>query len=227
MQTTDGRTPTGTVHGMAVNSDPDLRVAHGLRVRGLTDTPELAQAVGLAPAVVDVRMADLVESGHARRRDGNMAGWVLTPEGRAHGEALIAEELDAAGEREAVADLYQRFLGVNQGFLSLCTDWQLREVDGEQVLNDHADASHDDAVVARLLEADVVVQSICVQLAERLTRFDGYGRRFSDALGRVQAGEVEWFTRPMIDSYHTVWFELHEDLLATLGIERAKEGEQA
>ena len=27
----------------------------------------------------------------------------------------------------------------------------------------------------------------------------------------------------MIDSYHTVWFELHEDLLATLGLERAAE----
>jgi hypothetical protein len=23
-----------------------------------------------------------------------------------------------------------------------------------------------------------------------------------------------------MDSYHTVWFELHEDLLATLGLER-------
>jgi hypothetical protein len=28
----------------------------------------------------------------------------------------------------------------------------------------------------------------------------------------------------VIDSYHTVWFELHEDLLSTLGIERASEG---
>jgi hypothetical protein len=28
----------------------------------------------------------------------------------------------------------------------------------------------------------------------------------------------------MIASYHTVWFELHEDLLATLGIERSSEG---
>jgi hypothetical protein len=27
----------------------------------------------------------------------------------------------------------------------------------------------------------------------------------------------------MIDSYHSVWFELHEDLLATLGIERGSE----
>ena len=75
-------------------------------------------------------------------------------------------------------------------------------------------------------EADGVVQPICAELAGRLARFDGYGRRFSESLGRVVAGEVEWFTRPMIDSYHTVWFELHEDLLATLGIERAKEGDQ-
>ena len=56
MQTTDGRTPTGTVHGMAVNSDPDLRVAHALRVRGLTDTPELAQAVSTS-IVVTVTVA--------------------------------------------------------------------------------------------------------------------------------------------------------------------------
>jgi hypothetical protein len=27
----------------------------------------------------------------------------------------------------------------------------------------------------------------------------------------------------MIDSYHTVWFQLHEDLLNTLGIDRSTE----
>jgi len=27
----------------------------------------------------------------------------------------------------------------------------------------------------------------------------------------------------MVDSYHRAWFELHENLLATLGIERARE----
>jgi hypothetical protein len=39
----------------------------------------------------------------------------------------------------------------------------------------------------------------------------------------VLEGQPEWFTKPVIDSYHTVWFELHEDLLCTLGIERASE----
>jgi hypothetical protein len=39
----------------------------------------------------------------------------------------------------------------------------------------------------------------------------------------VVAGQVDWFTHPLIDSYDTVWFELHEDLLATLAVERSKE----
>ena len=30
-------------------------------------------------------------------------------------------------------------------------------------------------------------------------------------------------TRPRADSCHTVWMELHEDLLATLGVDRGTE----
>ena len=36
-------------------------------------------------------------------------------------------------------------------------------------------------------------------------------------------GEPAWVTRPRVDSCHTVWMELHEDLLATLGIDRGDE----
>jgi hypothetical protein len=91
------------------------------------------------------------------------------------------------------------------------------------VLNDHTDADHDAAVIDRLADIDEVVQEISAGLAALLDRFDGYGRRFGEALARVRAGDHKWFTRPMIESYHTVWFELHEDLLATLGIQRAGE----
>ena len=37
------------------------------------------------------------------------------------------------------------------------------------------------------------------------------------------SGDTDWFTKPMLPSYHTVWFEMHEDLLSTLGIERGSE----
>jgi hypothetical protein len=40
---------------------------------------------------------------------------------------------------------------------------------------------------------------------------------------KLLSGELDWLTKPIMPSYHTVWFELHEDLLATLGIDRASE----
>jgi hypothetical protein len=37
---------------------------------------------------------------------------------------------------------------------------------------------------------------------------------------RLNDGEREWLASPTIDSYHTVWMQLHEDLLLALGLER-------
>jgi len=59
-----------------------------------------------------------------------------------------------------------------------------------------------------------------VGLAPRLAP---YPERFGSALARVRAGEHTWLARPMIDSYHTVWFELHEDLIGLAGLTRAGE----
>ncbi len=43
------------------------------------------------------------------------------------------------------------------------------------------------------------------------------------ALERVDAGDPEWLTSPRLDSYHTVWMQMHEDLLLAIGAERAHE----
>ena len=45
--------------------------------------------------------------------------------------------------------------------------------------------------------------------------------RFSTALERLRAGDTDAFTRPLTDSYHDVWMQLHEDLLLTMGRERS------
>ncbi len=123
-----------------------------------------------------------------------------------------------------MAGAYGRFLAVNQPLLDACTDWQLRTVDGRRVVNDHADPAHDAAVAGPPRRPSTMpVQPVVADLAEALGRFGGYGPRLSGALAKVQGGDVDWFTKPTIDSYHSVWFELHENLLATLGIERATE----
>lgn len=56
-----------------------------------------------------------------------------------------------------------------------------------------------------------------------IPRFDAYPARMTRALDRVRDNQLDWFTKPVIDSYHTIWFELHEDLLATLNLDRAHE----
>ena len=56
-----------------------------------------------------------------------------------------------------------------------------------------------------------------------LDRLAGYSERYESALARARDGEREWVDGLGRDSCHTVWFQLHEDLLATLGIPRGHE----
>ncbi|HEV3054876.1 MAG TPA: hypothetical protein VGX45_09500, partial [Solirubrobacteraceae bacterium] len=50
-----------------------------------------------------------------------------------------------------------------------------------------------------------------------------YAGRFADALQKVQAGDTSWLLKPLIDSYHTVWFEFHEELIGLAGLSREAE----
>lgn len=50
---------------------------------------------------------------------------------------------------------------------------------------------------------------------------------FAAARTRAEAGERAFVDRTDVGSCHRVWFELHEDLIATLGIDRGAEPEPA
>ncbi len=206
---------------MALATPTSLLVLHGLRLAGFKPADKVAELVGLPADVVEAELAALAAASLVTYRDGRISGWSLTPEGRAEGERRLSAELDAAGCRAEIERCYQQFLQLNAQMLAVCTDWQMKD---PQTLNDHADADYDTKVIAKLAEIDHDVQPICARLGELLERFSGYGSRLAFALARVQAGEAEWFTKPMIASYHTVWFEMHEDLLATLNIDRGREG---
>ncbi|GAC1313645.1 MAG: hypothetical protein NVSMB12_05590 [Acidimicrobiales bacterium] len=206
-------------------SEPRFRVAHGLRLKGFAVPAVLAEVAGLDEPSVEEHLASLAASGHASHRDGRIRGWSLTGDGRKlHHEACSAE-LAATGSEAVVSAAYRRFLDLNGPLLAACTDWQLRSdaAPGTQVLNTHADAVYDAEIVGRLAGIDERVQPVIGELASVLARFGRYADRLGSARAHVEAGRHEWFTGAMVESYHTVWFELHEDLLVTLGIERASE----
>jgi pyruvate, orthophosphate dikinase len=54
-------------------------------------------------------------------------------------------------------------------------------------------------------------------------RLGDYARRFDVALAEVRASDASMLASPLKDSYHTVWFEYHEDLISLTGRSRARE----
>jgi hypothetical protein len=199
-----------------------LLTLHGLRLSGLAPADRLAGRYSLPVVMVDELLADARDEGLVRHRDRPMTGWILTPEGRHADAGLLAAELRSTGVRPAVD---AAFLGIRRLSLSMQrirNDWETRDP-ARYGRNDHSDVVYDASVIGRLVGLHREAAPVWTRLAAVLDRFGTYGPRFEAALTRVQAHEVDWFTHPLVDSYHTVWFELYEDLLATLGVERSKE----
>lgn len=201
-----------------------LLVLHALRLKGLAEADVVAAMMDADVAATRDELTELESLGLVTYRYGRIPGFKQTPEGRAHGEALLQEELDELGVRAAMAHAYGRFLDCNGELLAVCTAWQLREIDGESQVNDHADPAYDASVLARLTALHQQVDPVLESMASCLARFEGHRRRLGTALERVLSGDHDYFTKPMFPSYHSIWFELHEDLLATLGTERTTEG---
>lgn len=206
---------------MVTGSDDSVfRVLLELRLKGFSSQDDLAPSLALDADDVGRILSGLAADGLAAHREGSLGGWVLSAAGRRECENLAARQLDATGTRTRIEDAYARFLSLNPSLLDLCTRWQLREIDGVLVANDHGDPIYDTGVIDRLAQLHRDALAVCEDLADVLERFGAYGPRLARAFQLVRDGETDWFDKPLIDSYHTVWFELHENLLATLGIER-------
>ncbi len=205
---------------MAV-SEPRFRSFHALRIKGFAKSDMVAEIAGLGLDEVEGHLASLQEVEHALFREAR-ALWQLTPAGKEAHRAELAK--DAPAEvRKAIEATYPAFLELNVEFKSLCGDWQLVDGDANKV-NDHSDAAYDSKVIARLVSFDERARPIVSTLASAHERMTPYTPRLGGSLDRLRGGEVKMFTGVMCNSYHDVWMELHEDLILTLGIDRAAEG---
>lgn len=186
-------------------------VLHALKVKGVASETALAEVTGLSEETVLAEVEQLLEAELLRRRKGRLGGLALVEAGKAvHAELLPA---DVAGATEALEPAYTAFLPLNGRFKDLCTRWQLR---GSEP-NDHTDAEYDAGVVGELAALHGEAQGFLTAAAEALARFGRYPQRLGAALGRVQGGDPSAFTKPLTESYHDVWMELHQDFIVSLG----------
>lgn len=189
---------------MTAPDDATFRLLHEIRLRGLVqieETETVTLLVGEGYVVHSARGVRITTEG----RDTHTS-WARLPAG--------------GPEEEVARRAYERFLPLNRELLRVCTDWQVRP---GGVPNDHRDAHYDWSVLDRLHAIDERVGPIASRLGRAIERFATYRPRLRDALARVDDGDTEWLNSPRFDSYHTVWMQLHEDLLLAIGAARADE----
>jgi hypothetical protein len=204
------------------DSSAELLTLHAIRLKGMADDAEVAARFGLDLTLARELLLDFQAFGWITRVEFvGTAGWTLTESGRSENERQLAHELAATNSNSSIHDAYLSFLPHNDRLLRACTDWQLRPSGADPLaVNEHTDNEWDQRVLTTLSALREEIRTICQQLGHRLARFRGYDDRFTAALARVEQGELTWVARPRVDSCHTVWMELHEDLIATLGIRR-------
>ena len=204
-----------------VSAVEDLAL-HGPRVLGFASAARVAARYRLDPDTVHELLLDHEARGWVQHSAfADLSGWSVTEAGRVEDERRLALELERADAGEAVAVVHREFLPLNDRFGEACTRWQVRPSRlHPMAANDHTDWAWDEQVRRRLTSLGAAFGQLSARLAARLERFDGYGERYAAALAHVDAGRPRWVDAPEVDSCHTVWVQLHEDLLATLGIPR-------
>ncbi|MCX0272996.1 hypothetical protein NLM24_20255 [Nocardia zapadnayensis] len=193
-----------------------LRVLQAARFKGRPTESDLAAAAGLTDAALSSVLEPLLAAGELERAGTRVK---ITAAGRARLDEMLAAER-ATVDR---ARLRQRYLGfgvVNDDLKQLVTDWQL--IDGTRP-NDHTDADYDARIMARLGELHERFAPLLAEFVELAPRLAQYPDRFAAALAKIRSGDPAWLARPLVDSYHTVWFELHEELIGLGGVSRVRE----
>jgi pyruvate, orthophosphate dikinase len=194
----------------------DLALLQLARVKGLISSEAASAALDTDTGAVGSAFEQFRDKGWLVN---TARGWRLTPAGR-NTAAMLVEEERASLDAGALRALYEEFCNVNSELKSTMTAWQLH-ADGAP--NDHTDAAYDQAVTARLGRLHERAEPLVDRIGQAAPRLAHYRRRLSTALENIRRGDAAYVARPIVDSYHTVWFELHEDLMAINGLTRAAE----
>ena len=204
--------PTTAARG-SVGAD---RVLRAIAIKGFAMTEGLADAVLAAAADVTPVVDDLIEQGAVESSAG---AYKLTEEGRRRSQEAVEAERARWGTDAALTAL-DGFLDIDHRVKDVVTAWQMRDA---QTPNDHADVEYDAAVLDRLAAIHADTLQWLEPIQPKVERLADYGVRLSRAIDAAKDGDGRFVASPRVDSYHGIWFELHEDLIQLAGRTREEE----
>lgn len=187
-------------------------VLQALRLKGRATVQELATSLAYDPTQVEQELQALAaEHLVVERTAGKRPGWMLTGEGRERYEASLVALRDPV-TIERLTQTYPQFLHHNGAVKGLSARWQGIDDDASRF-----------EVIDELHEITESVTPSLRSAGEVVPRFGAYAGRLADALERA-AEDHRFVVSPTVDSFHTVWFECHEDYLLMLDRSREQEG---
>jgi hypothetical protein len=193
----------------------ELQVLQLLRFKRRCTASGLSRATGAGEEALRPILEELAERGAV---DVGDAGYSLTPPGTAWLDERLAAER-AARPPELLRALYGEFEEHNARLKKIVTAWQMRQVDGAVVPNDHSDEAYDERLRRSLVNLDERFRPLMSRLIQLVPRWVMYRGRFDAAIDEIDHDD-RYIASPMLDSYHTVWFELHEELFLAQGLDR-------
>jgi DNA-binding MarR family transcriptional regulator len=191
-----------------------------LRVKGAADEKDLRNASRISQSECDAAIASLTAEGLVRKHE-RLKKYVLTDLGNKAVAAETEKIRQDVGQAE-LEELYSRFMVLDAEFKRLASAWQVSAPGPPPLFNDHSDPRYDQRIINNLVRLHHRLRVLLEPLGKKCQRYSSYGARFADSLNKLSDGSLDHFTNPRVDSCHNIWFELHEDLLCTLGRQRSE-----
>jgi hypothetical protein len=192
-------------------------VLHGLAIKKHATPESVAGILGLDVSVVRTTLDKLVEAKRVVEAQGK---YLLAPAARMALDTEYTPLYEDVRANSAFASGYEEFERLNATLKQLITEWQTFDVRGHRVPNDHSNKDYDRKLIDRLGNLHERAERALDRLASALPRFSIYRHKLGAALEKAEDGEIAWVSDAKIESYHTLWFELHEDLLRLMRRER-------
>lgn len=203
---------------MTGNAEVPDHIVRALTIKGSAPLDGLASAVLSNREKVQPIVDRLVKDGLVERASTMFR---LSSKGKLKGRQLVAADGKRWGMQNATAAL-DAFHSLDTRVKETITAWQLRDIAGEKVLNDHSDDRYDSRVLGRLTSLHRDVSEWVTSLGATPEGIGLYLARLDRALQSARL-DGRFVASPTVDSYHTVWFEFHEALILLAGRKRADE----
>ncbi|WP_448579833.1 hypothetical protein [Thermaurantiacus sp.] len=192
-------------------------VLHGLAVLKHADPAAIARRMQVPLPKVEAVLALAEAHGRVVTVGGRH---MLTPLARLALAASYSREHAGLRANPEFRAALARFEEVNRELKALMTQWQTIAVGGEVVPNTHDDPAHDARIIDRLGRFHDRVVPLLDDLSRLVPRLAVYAAALDSALTHAEDGDIAFVADVGIESYHSLWFDLHEELLRLSGTER-------